>query len=133
MTFPLAAAGLLSKNGRKKNKTTATIISRTASVSPLINRTWAGNIFKVWNRNKKYHSGFIPSGAGAITSAALSKEGGKKWYNLVYGNFKDKKSATAEIKNLPKTVKNWSPKVRRFSEVHSNMSLDAPKTLLKKK
>ena len=67
------------------------------------------------------------------TAYYTSLEGGKKWYNLVYGNFKNKKAATAEIKNLPKTVKEWSPKVRRFSEVHSNMSLDAPKTLLKKK
>lgn len=67
------------------------------------------------------------------TAYYTSLEGGKRWYNLVYGNFRDKKSATAEISNLPKTVKGWSPKVRRFSEVHSNMSLDAPKTLIKKK
>lgn len=67
------------------------------------------------------------------TAYYTSLEGGKKWYNLVYGNFKDKKSAKAEIKNLPKTVKEWSPRIRRFSEVHSNMSLDAPKTLIKKK
>jgi septal ring-binding cell division protein DamX len=66
------------------------------------------------------------------TAYYTSVEDGKKWYNLVYGNFKDKKSATAEIKNLPKTVKQWSPKVRRFSEVHSNMSLDAPKVLINK-
>lgn len=63
------------------------------------------------------------------TAYYTSMENGKKWYNLVYGNFKDKKSATAEIKNLPKTVKQWSPIVRRFSEVQANMSHDAPKVL----
>ena len=67
------------------------------------------------------------------TAYYTSLEDGKKWYNLVYGNFKDRKSATAEIKNLPKTVKEWSPKVRQFSEGQSNMSLDAPKVLLEKK
>jgi hypothetical protein len=67
------------------------------------------------------------------TAYYTSMEKGKKWYNLVYGNFKNKKEANAEIKNLPKTVKEWSPRVRKFSDVHSNMSLDAPKVLIKKK
>jgi len=67
------------------------------------------------------------------TAYYTSMENGKKWYNLVYGNFKDKQSANAEIKNLPKTVKQWSPTVTRFSEVQANMSKDAAKVLSGKK
>jgi hypothetical protein len=78
MILPFLPAGLLSIKGRKKNRIPASNIKRTARVSPLMNKILAGKIFRVWNRKRKYHSGFIPSGAGAIKSAALSREGGKK-------------------------------------------------------
>lgn len=52
---------------------------------------------------------------------------GKKWYYLIYGNFKNRQAATAEIKNLPKSLKKWSPWVRSFSELQAKMNIKAPK------
>src|SRR4030042_5456735 len=77
MIFPLRPAGLLSMRGRKKKRAAASRMSKTATVSPVTNRTFAGKIFSVWKRKRKYHSGLIPSGAGAIRSAALPRVGGR--------------------------------------------------------
>ncbi len=46
---------------------------------------------------------------------------GKKWFYLIYGNFENRKTATDEIERLPKALKKWSPWVRQFSELQSNM------------
>ena len=46
---------------------------------------------------------------------------GKKWYYLIYGNFDNQQSASAEIDKLPKALKKWSPWVRKFSDVQSNI------------
>lgn len=52
---------------------------------------------------------------------------GKKWFYLIYGNFETRKIATAEIEKLPKALKKWSPWVRQFVEVQSNMNIDEEK------
>ncbi|MGD8566677.1 MAG: SPOR domain-containing protein [Gammaproteobacteria bacterium] len=52
---------------------------------------------------------------------------GKKWYYLIYGNFKNRQAAEAEIKNLPKSLKKWAPWVRSFSELQAKMNLKLPK------
>ena len=49
---------------------------------------------------------------------------GKKWYYLIYGNFENQKSASAEINKLPKALKQWSPWVRQFSEVQSKIHVE---------
>ncbi|WP_455366573.1 SPOR domain-containing protein [Kaarinaea lacus] len=49
---------------------------------------------------------------------------GKTWYYLIYGNFDDQQSASAEIDKLPKALKKWSPWVRRFSDVQSKIQTE---------
>ncbi|WP_455221261.1 SPOR domain-containing protein [Kaarinaea lacus] len=49
---------------------------------------------------------------------------GKKWYYLIYGNFENQKSASAEIDKLPKALKKWSPWVRKFSDVQSKIQAE---------
>jgi len=53
---------------------------------------------------------------------------GKKWFSLIYGNFKNQKTATEEIEKLPKALKKWSPWVRQFSVLQSNMTVKELKT-----
>lgn len=49
---------------------------------------------------------------------------GKKWYYLIYGNFENQKSASAEIDKLPKALKKWSPWVRKFSDIQSKIQAE---------
>lgn len=49
---------------------------------------------------------------------------GKKWYFLIYGNFENQKSASAELDKLPKALKQWSPWVRKFSDVQSKIQVE---------
>ncbi|MCI0506538.1 MAG: SPOR domain-containing protein [Gammaproteobacteria bacterium] len=49
---------------------------------------------------------------------------GKKWYFLIYGNFENQKSASAELDKLPKALKQWSPWVRKFSDVQSKIHVN---------
>jgi hypothetical protein len=59
------------------------------------------------------------------TAYFTEEKDGKKWYYLIYGNFKNRQSATNEINNLPKSLKKWSPWVRRFSELQTKMNASA--------
>jgi TPR repeat protein len=48
---------------------------------------------------------------------------GKKWFYLIYGNFTNRESANEEIQKLPKALKKWSPWIRQFSDLQSNMAV----------
>ena len=42
---------------------------------------------------------------------------GKRWFNLISGSFKDPASAKKALDNLPDNLKEWSPEVRKFSDL----------------
>ncbi|MFV2058136.1 MAG: SPOR domain-containing protein, partial [Thiohalomonadales bacterium] len=49
---------------------------------------------------------------------------GKSWYNLIYGVYPSRGAAQKKIKTLPNEFKQWSPWIRRFSEVQEKMAIN---------
>jgi len=49
---------------------------------------------------------------------------GKNWYNLIYGVYPSRGAAQKNIKTLPNEFKQWSPWIRRFSEVQKKMAVN---------
>ncbi|WP_455198962.1 hypothetical protein, partial [Kaarinaea lacus] len=43
---------------------------------------------------------------------------GENWIYLIYGSYPSFRDAEADRKSLPESLKKWSPKLRRFGEVH---------------
>ena len=70
-------ADFLSKKGIRKKKHMARLTRTTAIVSPLSPSIVPGKSFNVWKRKRKYHSGFMFSGAGARRSAFFPISGGR--------------------------------------------------------
>ena len=54
----------------------------------------------------------------SITQIQSTSPSGDKWYTLIYGSFSSFQSAEAARKDLPQSLKKWSPKLRRFGEIH---------------
>src|SRR5262245_25312027 len=63
--------------GNRNQTAPATPKASTPRTSPSINHTVDGMTFKVWNMNRKYHSGLIPAGAGTNGSAFTPRFQGK--------------------------------------------------------
>jgi len=55
------------------------------------------------------------------TAYFRTKMKGKKWFNLIYGVYSSRSAARKNIKTLPREFKQWSPWIRRFSEVQAKM------------
>jgi len=55
---------------------------------------------------------------GAITQIQSTNPNGDVWYTLIYGSFPSFQQAESARKSLPKSMKKWSPKLRRFGEIH---------------
>ena len=54
----------------------------------------------------------------SITQIQSTNPNGDKWYTLIYGSFPSFQRAEAARKDLPQSLKKWSPKLRRFGEIH---------------
>lgn len=46
---------------------------------------------------------------------------GQVWYNLIYGNFSSFQAAEQTRRQLPETLRKWSPWLRRFGEVRKDL------------
>jgi len=46
---------------------------------------------------------------------------GKSWYTLIYGEFEDAQVAKKALQKLPEEIKQWSPLVRKFSEMQQTL------------
>lgn len=54
----------------------------------------------------------------SITQIQSKSPNGDTWYTLIYGSFPSFQSAEGARKDLPQSLKKWSPKLRRFGEIH---------------
>lgn len=50
-----------------------------------------------------------------------SETKGEEWHNLIYGSFATKEEAEAAVKTLPDALRKWTPWVRQFAEVRSQI------------
>src|ERR1017187_4671929 len=75
----LVRAGLsLSKKGSRSQNIPAREQPRTPRTSPSMIQTFEGMSLRVWNMNRKYHSGLMPAGAEIKGSALTPSSHGKR-------------------------------------------------------
>ena len=51
-----------------------------------------------------------------------TRQNGRTWYSLVYGNYPSRSSANRAMHNLPRTLCHNSPRIRSFREIYSQFN-----------